>query len=132
MSFLGKKQSEEGIIYKTSLGGFWLKVFPNRVEFKAGAGSEAIPINQIASVHLGMPGHWQIIIETTGGKKYKIASNKKKEVRDSIYQAQAMFNRTQNVSNVSVADELTKLVQLKSQGILSEQEFEVQKKKLLG
>lgn len=35
-------------------------------------------------------------------------------------------------SPVSVADELTKLANLKAQGILSEEEFEKQKAKLLG
>jgi hypothetical protein len=118
-------------IYENSYMGLWIKVFPNRVEFKAGAGTQNIPINQIASIQLGMIGLGQIIIETTGGIKYRVPCSKKKEVKDAIYQAQEAFNNTKGNSNTSVADELTKLVQLKNQKIISEQEFEKQKKKLL-
>ena len=84
-------------------------------------------------MQIGMMGLWQIILETTGGQKYKIPCNKKKEVKEAIYKAQEAFGKTTNNSegNSSVADELTKLAKLKKDGILSQEEFEEQKKKLL-
>lgn len=116
-------------LYETNYLGFWIKVFKNRVEFKSGVGTQNIPISQIASIQLGMMGHMQVVIETTGGKKYKIPCIKKKEVKEAIYNAQEAFSSPQN--NTSLVDELTKLSKLKEQGVLSEHEFEEQKKKLL-
>ena len=78
-----------GLIYKTNYLGFWIKVFSNRVDFKSGVGKQSIPISQIASVQLGMIGVMKIIIETTGGKKYKIPTLKKEEVKNAIYEAQS-------------------------------------------
>lgn len=87
-------------IYETNYIGAWIKVFPNRVEFKAGAGTQNIPINQVASIQLGMMGYMQIVIETTGGIKYKIPCHKKKEVKNAIYQAQeALLNNQGSTSN---------------------------------
>lgn len=77
-------------IYETSYMGFWIKVYPSRVQFKAGAGSEMIPIHQIASIHEAMWGVKKIIIETTGGKKYNIPTGNKKEVIQAIYNAMDM------------------------------------------
>ena len=75
-------------------------------------------------------GLMKITIETTGGKKYDIPCHKKKEVKEAIYNAQSSIG--QGSSSVSTADELTKLVQLKNDGILTDEEFQQQKKKLLG
>jgi hypothetical protein len=120
-------------IYETNYLGYWIKVYPTRVIFKLLVGENSIPVNEISSIQLGMMGVWQITLETTGGKKYKIPCCKKKEVRDAIYRAQEEFVSQPGNSNnnASVADELTKLSQLKEKGILSEKEFEEQKKKLL-
>lgn len=131
MGLLGNKSTGEKPIYETNYLGYWIKVFPNRIVFKLLIGENSIPINDIASIQLGMMGLWQITIETTGGKKYKIPCHKKKEVQNAIYQAQEMLNNSRGDSNTSVADELTKLAQLKNQGLLSDKEFEEQKKKIL-
>lgn len=85
---MGLFSKDEGLIYKTNYLGFWIKVFPNRVEFKSKAGKQSIPISQIASVQLGMVGLMKITLETTGGKKYKIPTLKKEEVKNAIYEAQ--------------------------------------------
>jgi len=130
MGLFGNKTPSEKPLYETNYMGFWIKVYPNRVEFKAGAGSQNVPINQVASIQLGMMGYMQITIETTGGKKYKIPCHKKNEVKEAIYNAQNSVG--QGSSNLSTADELTKLVQLKNDGILTDEEFQEQKKKLLG
>ena len=129
MGLFSKKPQEEPI-FSTSYLGFWIKVFPNRVEFKAGVGQQSIPINQIASVQLGMMGLWEIVLETTGGKKYKIPTHKKKEVQKAIYDAQSNTT-TENTHQPSIADELTKLHALKEKGIITNEEFEKQKNKLL-
>ena len=68
----------EDPIYQTSYMGFWIKVYPNRVDFKSGVGSQSIPINQIASVQIAMMGIFQVTLETSGGMKYAIPTRKKK------------------------------------------------------
>ena len=124
-------QENQQPIYQTNYLGFWIKVFRNRVEFKAGAGTQNIPISQIASIQLGMLGYMQIIMETAGGKKYPIPCMKKKEVKEAIYKAQEFAFNPGSVTISSLADELSKLSQLNKDGIISDQEFEQQKKKLL-
>ena len=124
MNLFSEKPTKLKSLYETNYMGFWIKVFPNRVEFKDGAGSKNIPISQIASIQLGMIGLMQVVVETTGGEKYKIPSHKKKEVKEAIYHAQEVLVARQS-NNSSTADELSKLAQLKDQGILSEKEFEV-------
>ena len=133
MGLFGKKKPDPDLIYETSYVGTWIKVYPSRVVFKILAGEKSIPINNIASVQIGVMGLWQITLETTGGQKYKISCKKKKEVKEAIYKAQEAFSKNANNSgsNSSVADELTKLAQLKKDGILSEEEFDREKKKLL-
>ena len=132
MNIFGKKSSSgERPFYETNYLGFWIKVYPNRVDFKAGAGSESIPISQIASVHQAMMGLMKVIIETAGGKKYQIPTTKKKEVQQAIYDAQAKISAT-GQSKSSEADEVIKLNELREKGILSQEEFDKKKKQILG
>jgi hypothetical protein len=131
MGLFGNKQIEEKPLYETSYVGFWIKVYPNRVNFKAGVGSQSIPINQIASVQLPMMGIWKITLETTGGKKYAIPTSKKKEVQKAIYDAQARFSGNSH-QQTSDADELTKLNDLKEKGVITDAEFKAKKKQILG
>ena len=132
MNIFNKTQGTNGDkpIFETHYLGFWIKVYPTRVEFKSGAGTQNIPINQVASIQLGMMGFMQIIIETSGGKKYKIPTNKKKEVKDAIYKAQEAITNIKS-NNISIADEISKLAELKEKGILTEEEFQIQKAKLI-
>lgn len=129
--FGNKPQTEEKPLFETSYVGFWIKVFLNRVEFKAGVGSQSIPINQIASVQLPMMGIWKITLETTGGKKYAVPTSKKKEIQKAIYDAQAKFSGNGH-QQTSGADEITKLNDLKEKGIITESEFNQKKKQILG
>ncbi len=121
----------EDPIYQTSYMGFWIKVYPNRVDCKSGLGSQSIPINQIASVQIARMGVFQVTLETSGGKKYSIPTNKKKEVQQAIYDAQARFAAESGKPQTSVADEIMKLNELKEKGIISQEEFEKKKKQLL-
>src|SRR5260370_18070359 len=131
MGLFGKKRQEENAIYETkSVGGmFWLKVYPNRVDFKLGQKLQSIPINQVASVQFGMMG--QITLETTGGQKYSFPTTKKKEVQQAILDIQARFFAT-GKQQTDVADEIMKLNELKEKGILTQEEFDKKKKQLLG
>ncbi len=131
MGLFGNKQTEEKPLYETSYVGFWIKVYPNRVDFKAGVGSQSIPINQIASVQLPMMGIWKITLETTGGIKYAIPTSKKKEVQKAIYDAQSHYSGNGH-QQTSDADELTKLNDLKEKGVITDAEFKAKKKQILG
>src|SRR6476646_7214515 len=125
-----------GLIYETRMwGGNWIKVFSDRVECKPAwlNGIETIPLDQIASIKVGNWAANRIIIETTGGREYVMLTNKKKEVADELYQAQAAFRslpRRHHVAVTSVADEMAKLAQLRNQGVLSNEEFELYKTRL--
>lgn len=129
--FGNKQQTDEKPLYETSYVGFWIKVYPNRVDFKAGVGSQSIPINQIASVQLPMMGIWKITLETTGGIKYAIPTSKKKEVQKAIYDAQSRFSGNSH-RQTSDADELTKLNDLKEKAVITDAEFKAKKKQILG
>jgi hypothetical protein len=131
MGILGKKPPQEEPIYQTSNMGFWIKIYPNRIEFKSGTGSQSIPINQIASVQLGRMGMMQITLESTGGKKYSIPTNKKKEVQQAIYDVQTRFAGNSQVQT-NIADELARFHELKEKGIITQEEFDRKKKQLLG
>lgn len=75
-------------VFETSYLGTRVKVFLTHVSYKILIGGEkTIPLKQIASVELGMSLFAQVIIETSGGKRYKIpvALGQKDKLRDAIY-----------------------------------------------
>lgn len=72
--------------------GFWVKVYPNRIEYKTPAGVKSIPIMQVASIEQAMAGVLKITIETTGGQQIVIPTSKKKELTNAIYDAQAKLS----------------------------------------
>lgn len=86
---MGLFKKDENLIYKTNYLGSWIKVYPDRVDFRASAGRQSVPISQIASIKQSVIGFMRITIETTGGKKYKIPTLHKQAVQDAIYKAQA-------------------------------------------
>jgi hypothetical protein len=125
------KQSQEDTIFESHYMGFWIKVYPNRVDFKdAGLGSKSIPINQIASVQVARMGIFQVTFETSGGQKYKIPTMKKKEVQQAIYDAQARLAGSTGGQS-STADELAKFYDLMEKGVISREDFDRKKKQLL-
>jgi hypothetical protein len=131
----GKKQQSEQPLYEFNYFGFPIKIYTTHIAFKPSGhtGTQSIPINQIAGVKLGMMGLLQITLRTTGGQKFTIPTNKKKEVQQAIYQAlRRSTTPVMQQNNLSVADELAKLNSLKQQGIISDVEFENQKRRLLG
>jgi len=65
-------------------------------------------------------------IDVEREKKLLQSSKKQEQV------LQKMAEQSVKDSNISVSNEILKLKELQNQGILTEEEFEVQKKKLLG
>lgn len=83
-------------IFETSLLGFKVSVFENHISYKKlfGIGGEtSIPINQISSIDIGLPGLQQISIETTGGKKINIpvSLKSKNKLIDAIHKVQSLL-----------------------------------------
>jgi hypothetical protein len=116
------------LLYETSILGMAVKVFSDRIEYKAGIGSgvEVIPISQIVSIKLGSWIVNRMTIETSGGREYVIVTSKKKEVADAICRAQdALRTSSVDSASISIADELSKLAVLQNQGILTDREFEL-------
>jgi hypothetical protein len=122
------------LVFETTMLGIAVRVYSDRVEYKNFIGPlESIPINQIASIKLGGSLVNRIVIETTCGHRYAIATAKKQELANAIYQAQAAFRtRIASPTTAGVADELSKLARLRDQGMLSPTEFEQQKALWLG
>jgi hypothetical protein len=106
-----------------------------------------IPYDQISSVEVlkllfGM--QYDFSISTTSGKKIKLTNvhqDQAERAKDLIYESQKKLvssavlknvNTNSNTSNIDVADQILKLSKLKDAGILSQEEFDLQKKKILG
>jgi len=73
-------------------------------------------------------------IEDGSGNVVLFQYNEEKDfiaIKDAIDKARKNFKKQSSGQVLSVADEIKKLLELKKQGVLSEKEFENQKKKLL-
>jgi len=118
-------------VFETKYAGSKVRVFPDHVEWKMLFKSQSMPINQIASVELGIPMYAQVVIETTGGKKFKIpvALGQKKPLQEAIL---AQMQRKPSGQSTSALDELKKLGELKQNGVITEEEFQKKKQELLG
>ncbi len=127
-----QQQPIETPLFETSSLGFWCKVYANRVEFRATYGTKSVSLSQIAGVEAGM----SFELTTTGGERYTIPTNKKKELQQAIMQAQASFLASMQQQHTtpakSIADEIAKLHALWQQGIITQADFEQGKKTLLG
>jgi hypothetical protein len=102
-----------------------------------------IPYSQIAAVEiikLIMGIQHDLIITSTSGKKIRIRNLYKddaEKAKSVIYESQkksltSSNNNQNNQGSLDVADQIAKLSSLKDQGILTQDEFDTQKKKLLG
>jgi len=80
-----------GALFKTNYAGSKVEVFPGYVQWSMLLQKKTVPLNQIASIELGIPLYAQVTIETTGGKKFKIpvAPGQKRPLMDAIYAAQS-------------------------------------------
>jgi len=102
-----------------------------------------IPYSQIAAVEiikLIMGIQHDLIITSTSGKKIRLRNLYKddaEKAKSVIYESQkksltSSNNNQNNQGSLDVADQIAKLSSLKDQGILTQDEFDTQKKKLLG
>lgn len=107
-----------------------------KIELNVIVNDTANPIHKIAFLDSPFP-------YSKNTKEYKDAYNAAyhchqlmgiliKQADEEDKQKEATTNINNLQGNISVADELRKLVQLKEEGIISEDEFEAQKKKLIG
>ena len=117
------------ILFKTSYLGSTVTIYKNKLEWKMLFKRQSIPINQIASVDTTIPMYAGIVIETTGGKKYKIPVmfTQKKQLEEAIYQAQG--GESQEKQGI---DSLEKLAELRDKKIITQEEFNAKKKQILG
>lgn len=109
--------------------GSTVVVYDNRLEWKMLLKKQSIPINQIASVDTTIPMYMGVVIETAGGKKYKIPVSQKKELEDAIYEAQAGGHQGSGSQSI---EDLEKLAELRDKNIITEEEFQAKKKNILG
>jgi len=131
MNLFGSKP-KPGVLFSSNYMGIWINIYPDRVEFLSGASTESVALNQISSVDQGSFGFYKVTIFTTSGRKYTIATGKKKEVREAILEAQSKFSVGGHQSKSSDADEILKLNELKEKGIITQAEFAQKKKQVLG
>lgn len=120
------------LIFQTNYLGSKVIVHDNRLEWKMLFQKQSIPINQIASVDTTIPLYAGVVIETTGGKKYRIPVklSDKKKLEEAIYKAQEKSQATNSGKSNNLND-LEKLAELKKKGIITKEEFEAKKKKIL-
>jgi len=117
-------------IFNSKSMGAKITVYQDHIEWSVLSVSKSIPVNQISSVEFP-PLLGRIDIITTGGKKYKIPmrSKDRKPLQEAIFSVTGPAQTSQ--ASRSNLDELKKLADLKASGIITEKEFEDQKKKLL-
>jgi hypothetical protein len=127
--------TSKGVI-KTNRGAFSL----------LSKGDIFIPFDQIAAVEvikLLMGLQYDFIITSTSGKRLELknvpreqaetAKNLINESKSKILNINGINNMyNDNSSNMDTADQLLKLSKLKDSGILTQEEFDSQKKKILG
>ncbi len=77
-------------LYENHYMGFYIKVYPDHIEFKNSHGSQVAHLSQITSVQAGMPLFMGITI-TINGQSQMIPTSKKKEVERAILDAQAQL-----------------------------------------
>ncbi len=124
---------------------FKTRVFINRIEYSGSFGKNVIPIEQVAWVKLRHEGTG-VIIETTEGKRVVMVVKQADRLAfaDAVLKVQAMqpkkgkFRDTKTVRIDELEkfgegiDEIEKLAKLFDKGILSQEEFDLKKKQILG
>lgn len=79
-----------GALFETSYLGSKVEVFATYLQWTMLTQKTTVPLAQIASIELP-PLLFQVVIETTGGKKLKIpvSGDHRKQLMEEIYAAQA-------------------------------------------
>ncbi len=132
-------------LYIAAHMNFKTRVFINRIEYSGSFGKNVIPIEQVAWVKL-RHGGTGVIIETTEGKRVVMVVKQADRLAfaDAVLKVQAMqpkkgkFRDTKTVRIDELEkfgegiDEIEKLAKLFDKGILSQEEFDLKKKQILG
>jgi len=125
-----------------------IRVWPDRIEeyehhVVLKKGTQAINFAQVAQVQVRRGLRWSNLrVESTGGHTITMVGMQKAEcervktmVDDAVHRAknpQPVVIASQNAAPaIDVADQLTKLAALRDRGVLTEEEFQAQKAKLL-
>jgi hypothetical protein len=147
MSALASQRKLNGSValYATNHLNFKTRVFIDRIEYSGSFGKNVLPIETVAWVKL-RAGGTGIIIETTNGKRVVMVVKPKDRLdfADSVMKVQELqpkrvkFKDTQTVRIDQLEqftddfEELEKLAKLRDRGIVTNEEFETKKKKILG
>jgi ribosomal protein S25 len=147
MSALASQRKLNGTValYVTTHLNFKTRVYINRIEYSGSFGKNVLPIETVAWVKL-RSGGTGIIIETTDGKRVVMVIKPKDRLdfADAVLKVQEMqpkrvkFKDTQTVRIDQLEqftddfDELEKLAKLRDKGIVTQEEFDTKKKKILG
>jgi Short C-terminal domain len=94
----------------------------------------SLPFDRIAQVNI-IRGVFKADIELVnkgGADNLIISAVRKEDAEKAKSLIESMIKKTTTTSSASIADELRKLADLKEQGILTDSEFQTQKRKLLG
>lgn len=132
-------------LYTAAHMNFKTRVFINRIEYSGSFGKNVIPIDQVSWVKL-RHGGTGVIIETTEGKRVVMVVKQSDRLAfaDAVLKVQAMqpkkgkFRDTKTVRIDELEkfgegiDEIEKLAKLFDKGILSQEEFDLKKKQILG
>lgn len=77
-------------LYENLYMGFYIRVYPDHIEFKNAQGSQVAHLSQITGIQTGMPLIMGIAI-TINGRSQMIPTSKKKEAERAILDAQARW-----------------------------------------
>ena len=126
-----------------------IRVWPDRIEeyehhVVRKKGTQGINFTQVAQVRVSRGLMWSdLAVESTGGHLIQIVGMPKAEservkslLDDAIHRAKGPASATSATPTaaapIDVADQLGKLAALRDQGVLTEEEFQAQKAKVLG
>lgn len=134
--------SELGKITMTRLAG--AAITKGKVGMRKGSDTNIVPIRAIQGVttHKGGIGYTTVEVMTSADRvSFRVSKGDAEQVKDTILRLMRELSPSAGSpsasenpppSSGSTADELVKLAQLRDAGVLSEEEFRVQKARLLG
>jgi len=134
--------AEQGKLTMTRLTAAAVTLGKAGVSLRKGTDTNVIPIKAIQGVttHKGGIGYTTVEVATSGDRvSFRVSKGEAEQVKDAVLRlmrepspaAAPAAPASPAPPSTSLADELTKLAQLRDQGVLSEEEFQAQKARLL-
>lgn len=132
-------------IYTANHMNFKTRVFVDRIEYSGSFGKTVVPIEQVAWVKLRYGGTG-VIIETVEGKRVVMVVKQADRLAftDAVIKVQSMQPKKGKLKDTKTVridqlekfgegiDEIEKLAKLYDRGIITQEEFDAKKKKILG